>query len=89
MITNTALNNEETFENVRLLSNRLRFKIVELTQDEEMSISELSSILKLAYTRCSDYVAMLESHNLVIKTKEGKNVSVKSKVKISKNKVEF
>jgi len=45
--------------------------------------------LKLAYTRCSDYIKILETNGLITKTKEGKNVRVSSNVKISKNGIEF
>jgi len=74
---------------VKVISNKLRFKIIELTQENQYSITELSSKLKLSYTKCADYITMLENHGLIQKTREGKEVKVKSKVKLGKNKIEF
>ena len=37
--------NDELLNKIKLISNRLRFKIIELTQDDEYSITELSSEL--------------------------------------------
>ncbi len=81
--------NKELFMKIKIISNSKRFKILELTQEKELSITELSSFLNLTYTKCSDYVKMLENENLVIKKKDGKNVLVKSNVKISKENVIF
>ena len=81
--------NDELFNKIKLISNRLRFKIIELTQDKEYSITELSSKLKLAYNKCSDYVSLLEKNGLVIKESKGKEVLIRSKVRLGKNKVEF
>ena len=81
--------NDELFNKIKLISNRLRFKIIELTQDDEYSITELSSKLELAYNKCSDYVSLLEKKGLVSKESKGKEVFVRSKIKLEKEKVEF
>ena len=89
MVEEVGIDKKEVYGRIRAMSNGLRFKILELTQEKQLSVTELSSILKLAYTKCSDYLGILENNGLIIKTKEGKNVRISSKVKISKNKIEF
>jgi len=81
--------NEKIFEIIKLISNRLRFLILELSQKNNPTITELSSKLNLSYTKCSDYVRMLEKKGLIIKTKNGKIVRIKSNVKISDNQIVF
>lgn len=81
--------NPVLFRKVRLISNPQRFRILELTQDQEFNISELSSRLKLAYNKCADYVRLLEQSGLVQKTREGKEAQIKSKVKFASTVVEF
>jgi predicted transcriptional regulator len=81
--------NKAIFSKIKMLSNRLRFKIIELTQENELSITQLSSRLKLSYTKCADYITMLEKHSLIQKIRDGKEVKVRSKVKLNKNKIEF
>ena len=71
------------------MSNKFRFKIIELTQNNELNITELSSKLGLAYTKTSNYVTLLSKSNLVYKTKDGREIKVKSKVKLNKTKIEF
>lgn len=82
MTSGIGLKNKEVFDKVRVMSNRFRFRILELTQDKEINITQLGEQLKLAYNKCADYVKMLEENNLVIKRKEGKNVFVSSIVRI-------
>ena len=81
--------NKKLFSQIKVLSNRFRFKIIELTQENQPNITELSSKLELSYTKCADYVTMLEKHGLVQKLKDGKETRIKSKVKLHKNKIEF
>lgn len=81
--------NKTLFKKIKVISNKKRFRILELTQDEQLSITKLSSALGLTYTKCSDYVKMLDEGNLVTKTKDGKNILVKSSVKISKDQIIF
>jgi len=83
------IQNRELFERIRLISNPQRFRIVELTQENQLSITELCSRLKLAYNKCADYVSMLAHHNIIKKTRIGKEVKVLSLIKFYKNKIEF
>ena len=89
MVTAIQVKEVGIYDRIRVMSNGPRFKILELTQEKQLSVTELSSMLKLAYTRCSDYIKILENYGLITKTKEGKNVRISSKVKISKNGIEF
>ena len=78
MRTDAGIRNGELFSKIRTLSNPLRFRIVELTQNEEMSITEISGKLHLSYTKCADYIALLEKQKLVSKRRKGREVLVKS-----------
>ena len=80
---------KELFERIKLISNHQRFRILELTETEPLTITELSSKLKLSYNKCADYVTMLEVKGLVQKTKAGKEVKVQSGVKFYLDKIEF
>ena len=66
-----------SFKKIRILSNRYRFKIIELTEKEK-TITQLGKELRLSYKRCSDYCAKLEKLKLIEKRKDGKNSFVKS-----------
>ena len=79
----------ELFNRVKVMSNQMRFTILELTQDQEMSITELSLALNLAYTKCADYVKILENLKMVSKTKRGREVKVKSKVSFADDTIIF
>jgi len=84
-----SFQNHLLFRKIKLISNLQRFRILELTQDKELNISELSSKLNLAYNKCADYVRLLEQSGLVQKTREGKEAQIRSKVKFSSTLVEF
>ncbi len=79
----------DVFDKINVISNKFRFKILEITQHEEPTISELSSRIQLSYTKCADYTTLLKDLNLVEKIKDGKNIRIKSKIKLSKDKIEF
>ena len=83
MTKNIHIDNEEVFNRIRAMSNKFRFRILELTQNKEINVTELGEQLKLAYNKCADYVKMLEDKGLIIKKKDGKNVLVRSNIKIS------
>jgi len=89
MTAQTSLKNPELFKRIKTMSNIMRFTILELTQHHDLSISDLSSSLHLSYTKCADYVKMLEDLELVSKTKVGKEVKVRSRVIFSKTQVVF
>jgi predicted transcriptional regulator len=74
---------EKLFKIIKLLSNKKKFDIVTLTQNEKINITQLSKKLKLAYNKCSDYVAELEKDKIIFKVKEGKEVYVKSNINLS------
>ncbi|MBS3077431.1 winged helix-turn-helix transcriptional regulator [Candidatus Pacearchaeota archaeon] len=78
------LKNQKIFEKICELSNISKFKIVELTQDKEMSITILSKEANLAFNKCSNYCSSLENFGLVTKHKEGKEVFVKSNLNLDK-----
>ena len=83
------IQNKEIYEKIHIIANGLRFRILELTQENQLSISELSSSLNLSYNKCADYVKMLENLKLITKTKSGKEVLVKSEVIIHTDRLLF
>jgi len=89
MLSKVNIENKKLFERIKIISNKLRFKILELSQENRPTISELSSRLNLSYTKCSDYVRILEKCNLISKIKDGKKVRIKSKVKLHNNQIIF
>lgn len=89
MVNFVPLQNEFLFKKIYELSNRQNFKVIELTQNKEMSITEIKKHLKLKYKRCSEYIKKLETLQLVQKSKQGKNVFVKSRVKINMDSIIF
>lgn len=89
MTSNIEVGNKQLFNKLRIMSNKSRFRIIELTQNNEVSITDLSSALRLAYNKTSDYVTMLEKQGLIVKNQVGKSVKVTSKVKISNNQITF
>jgi predicted transcriptional regulator len=80
MTAHNQIQNKALFEKVKVISNALRFHILELTQSKELSITQLATALQLSYTKTADYVKMLEDLELISKSKKGKEVKVKSKV---------
>ncbi len=83
------LNGLELFERIKVMSNLQRFHILELTEHEQLTVTELSSKLKLTYSKCADYVRIMEEIGLVQKIRVGKEVRVESKVKLRPDKIEF
>ncbi len=66
------------------LSNEKRLKIIELCSNKELTITELSKVLKLDYSITVEYTSMLQKANLVSKTrKDNKTVVVKSLIMIN------
>lgn len=88
-MTGAEIQNKELYGKVKVMGNQLRFLVIELTQEKEMSISEISKTLNLSYTKCADYIRLLESEGLIKKRKEGKEVFVTSKTTFNKDKIEF
>ena len=77
------------FNKIRAMSNEYRFRILELAEAEKMCITELSSTLKLSYTKCADYIRLLEKEGLVRKKRNGKEVFVESRVRIKGDRIDF
>ena len=70
----------------KALSNENRIKILQYCEDKELSVTELSSKLKISYTLTSEYITILEKQGLVKKTKKSDNkVKVKSLTHFKQN----
>jgi len=74
------LANEELYRKIRVMANKNRFRIIELTQSRARSVTDLRKEINLAYTKCADYVRMLEKEKLVHKTRRGRETLVKSTI---------
>ncbi len=83
------IQNKVLYEKVKVISNALRFHILELTQTRELSITQLATALHLSYTKTADYVKMLEDLELITKSKLGKEVKVRSRVMMKSDVVIF
>ena len=77
------------FGKIRVISNAYRFRILELTETDKMSITQLSSSLKLSYTKCAYYVRLLEKEGLVKKERAGQEVFVSSRSRFSLSGISF
>ncbi|MFA5108753.1 MAG: winged helix-turn-helix domain-containing protein [Candidatus Micrarchaeia archaeon] len=86
---NIPIQHETTYNRLRALANRYRFRIIELTQDETLSISQISKKIKLSYTKCTDYVSILEKEGLVKKTRDGREMKISGLARIKENGVEI
>jgi len=72
------------------LNSKTRIKILLSCKKKALSITELSKKLNMSHGNTSQNVSMLEKENLVSKTRHKNNtVTVKSLIKISKNKIEW
>ena len=54
-------NEKVIYRKIKAMSNYNRFRILELTENNPTSIVQLSSLLKLSYNKCADYVKILEN----------------------------
>jgi len=90
MSSKSPIQNEKLFLKVRAMSNRIRFRILEIiSRDEKFTLTRLSKELGLAYTKCADYVSMLEKEGLIIKEQKGKEKLIKSNIQIMENEIIF
>lgn len=90
MLIEPTIQNEKLFLKLRVMSNRIRFRILELTsKNEEFTLTKLGKELGLAYTKCADYVSMLEREGLITKEQRGKEKLIKSNIQIIGNKIIF
>ena len=76
--------NKELFSNIKEFSNPSKFKILEVLQNEKMSVTFLAKKVNLAFNKCSNYCSDLEKNNFLTKEKDGKNVFVKSDFDLKK-----
>jgi len=83
------LKHPEIYQKIKTLSNRKRFLILELTDQKECTITELSTKLNLAYNKCSDYLSLLYKYKLISKKRVGKEVKITSRVHFKDNMIEF
>jgi len=83
----TEIKNAELYKKVKLISNKKRFQIIELTQNKVKSITELSTELNLSYSKTADYVTLLSKNKLVSKKKQGKETLVRSNTKLYSEKI--
>lgn len=72
--------NDDLFRKIRVMANGNRFRILELTEKKALNITELKKETNLAYTKCADYVRLLEKEGLIEKTKVGREMEIKSRV---------
>ena len=79
-----TIENKILFTKIKELSNPSKFKILETLQKKEMTITNLSKEVNLAFNKCSNYCSDLEKVNFVTKEKDGKNVIIKSKINLNK-----
>lgn len=83
----TIILDERIFKKIKAMGKKKRFAILWLTQNKELTVTELSKALVLAYTKCTTYVSELHKLGLVSKRKEGRQVFVKSKVLFKQNEI--
>lgn len=76
--------NQKLFRKIKELSNPSKFKILEILQEEKISITTLAKKVDLAFNKCSNYCTDLEKSNFLIKEKQGKNVFVKTNLNLQK-----
>jgi len=88
-MSGTEIKNEDLYGKIKIIANKFRFQIIEITQEQEMSISEISKKLNLSYTKCADYISMLEKEGLITKRKAGKEVFISNKIQFTKNSIKI
>jgi predicted Rossmann fold nucleotide-binding protein DprA/Smf involved in DNA uptake len=84
MVVNTKIEikNKEIYEKIKLISNKSVFKILELTQDEELTIDEIVREVKIAKAKVESHLINMHILGLISKTKHGKYVKIKSKINL-------
>ena len=78
------LDNQKLFTKICELSNISKFRIIEVTQNKELSITLLAKKVNLAFNKCSNYCTELEKYDFIVKERNGKNIFVKSKIDLQK-----
>jgi predicted transcriptional regulator len=82
MVVNTKIEieNKKIYEKIKLISNKSVFKILELTQDEELTIDEIVREVKIAKAKVEAHLSNMYFLGFISKTKHGKYVKIKSKI---------
>jgi DNA-binding transcriptional ArsR family regulator len=75
----TTKNYSKIAEIFKVLSNPKRLEILSATKDREVTVNELSKILKVRKSNTSQHLAILRYLGLVSTRREGKNMFYKSK----------
>lgn len=68
----------QTYEKIKVLSNKYRFEIMELVSKDSMNISQISSEIGLSYDKTREYVNKLAEVGLVKKESKGRETHVKT-----------
>ena len=89
MVKYKLLKNLKTYQNIYLVSNKTRFIILETIQNKALTITQISDKVELSFRKTAEYVSKLHKEDLVKKAKKGRNVFIKSNVKITDKGVEF
>jgi len=89
MSNNLHIEQKKCLGRVRVIANPHRFRIIELVSSEAMNIKSISMSIGLSYTKCADYVRMLEKEGLVAKTREGRDTMVSSNVRLEEDSIIF
>ncbi|MFH0970561.1 MAG: winged helix-turn-helix domain-containing protein [Candidatus Diapherotrites archaeon] len=84
----TGIRREELYRKIRVMANKTRFRMLELTQNGSKTVTELSRETNLAYNKCADYVTMLEKEGLVEKRRDGREMLVKANINLDKVKMD-
>jgi|GEM_PF-1301129 len=89
MSNNLNVELKNCLDKIRVIANPHRFRILELVSAEAMNIKSISRNIGLSYTKCADYVRMLEKEGLVAKTRKGRDTMVKSNVLLKDDAIIF
>ncbi|MQS52122.1 ArsR/SmtB family transcription factor [Companilactobacillus mishanensis] len=64
---------DESEKIMKMLSNPVRFQMLNLLEQQQMSVSELTNVLDLEQSAVSHQLALLREYQLVSATREGKS----------------
>ena len=68
------------------LANENRLKIILLTTEKQLTVTELSKTLNLNYTITSEYIGILAKNGLVSRSRQkNRTVKIKSLIQVSNN----
>ncbi|MQS88210.1 ArsR/SmtB family transcription factor [Companilactobacillus mishanensis] len=64
---------DESEKIMKMLSNPVRFQMLNLLEQQQMSVSELTNVLDLEQSAVSHQLALLREYQLVSATRDGKS----------------